>query len=363
MLCVSILYAAGQPARKIAQTQEKNTQPLDAKPAKFFYNRILHKSSTMSATPPSFPVLLRLENQPFDLSVWQPAAQGIYRDYLDFYSLDTSAPVCHGWLHQQQQRCWVQAFRPAGAPAGSWVHLHGYYDHGASYPRFQRWVLAQGFQYIALDLPGHGLSSGARASIGSFDEYHQWLRQLVAELQRHQAPRPWILSGFSTGGAIALDNLLHQPDFDHYLLLAPLIQPLGWSVARRWLWLLRRVKRSLPRKFRENTHDQAFIRFVHEQDPLQSHHLPLRWVQALAEWIARIETATPSSHPALVLQGEADTTVDWRYNLQRLAELLPQSSIQRLPDARHQLLNEAEPYWHELTTYLTRWLDHQRQAG
>ena len=45
------------------------------------------------------------------------------------------------------------------------------------------WALDQGFAVIACDLPGHGLSSGERASIKDFAEYQSTLQGLLAEAQ------------------------------------------------------------------------------------------------------------------------------------------------------------------------------------
>jgi lysophospholipase len=44
---------------------------------------------------------------------------------------------------------------------------------------------------------------------------------------------------------------------------------------------------------------------------------------------------------ALIVQGDADQTVDWRFNLELYQILFPGSEVQILPGAGHQLANES----------------------
>lgn len=59
---------------------------------------------------------------------------------------------------------------------------------------------------LAVDFPGHGHSEGPPASDIAF--YRNWLHHLIGKIK----PGPFVLSGHSMGGAIALDYALHYPD-------------------------------------------------------------------------------------------------------------------------------------------------------
>ena len=61
-----------------------------------------------------------------------------------------------------------QVWWPEAAPVGTLFVIHGFYDHMGLYRHIIEWGLNRGFAVIACDLPGHGLSSGERASIGDF---------------------------------------------------------------------------------------------------------------------------------------------------------------------------------------------------
>jgi alpha-beta hydrolase superfamily lysophospholipase len=52
----------------------------------------------------------------------------------------------------------------------------------------------------------------------------------------------------------------------------------------------------------------------------------------------------PLSAPVTIIQGTKDDVVDWRHNIPVLEEKIPGVTIIYITNARHQLMNEAEPY-------------------
>lgn len=228
-------------------------------------------------------------------------------------------------------------------PRATWVLLHGYYDHMGLYGHLIRWALAQGFAVIACDLPGHGLSEGEPASIGDFEHYHAVLTGLLDEADRLSLPAPWHLCGQSTGAAIVVDHLLRgeiRDEIGRSVLLAPLVRPRAWVRSHLSYRALSPFLRQLPRRFTVNSTDRTFIDFVHTQDPLQAKVLPSAWVGALARWIPQIESSPPSPHRPIVVQGDADLTVDWRYNLKVLNQKFDSPQTLLIQGARHHLANE-----------------------
>ncbi|MFB8830172.1 hypothetical protein ACE0DR_14685 [Azotobacter sp. CWF10] len=75
---------------------------------------------------------------------------------------------------------------------------------------------------------------------------------------------------------------------------------------------------------------------------MQARILPTAWVGALARWIPRIEGAERSERSPLIIQGDADLTVDWRHNLNVLQGKFRDPQLLMLPSARHHLANERE---------------------
>lgn len=230
-------------------------------------------------------------------------------------------------------------------PVATLLVLHGYYDHMGLYRHVVDWGLRMGFAVLACDLPGHGLSSGPRASINEFAEYQAVLQGLLREALDLELPQPWHLLGQSTGAAIVLDYLLNQPEHPQPgrgILLAPLVRPRAWGWSRLSYEVARRFVTQIPRRFSENSGDPAFLDFIQTKDPLQPDILPTAWVGALSRWIPRIEGSPRSLHSPIIVQGEADMTVDWQHNLPVLERSFTAPDILRLPGARHHLVNERE---------------------
>ena len=144
---------------------------------------------------------------------------------------------------------------------------------------------------IACDLPGHGLSSGERASIDDFAVYQRVLQELFAQARSLDLPQPWHLFGQSTGGAIVIDHLLNQgqqPGPGPGILLSPLVRPRSWGWSMLSYYLLKPFVSGIARRFSENTNDPAFMPFL-QADPLQPLRLPTAWVGALSRWIKLLE--------------------------------------------------------------------------
>lgn len=265
-----------------------------------------------------------------------------YRRFYGFGQLPTEGSLL-GYFQVGAYRIAAQVWLPP-APRATLLLIHGYYDHSGLYRHVIEWALGLGFAVLAIDLPGHGLSSGARASIGDFSEYQLVLQGALEQAAALDLPQPWHLCGQSTGGAILIDYLLTGkpgPEVGEAILLAPLVRPRAWAWSQLSYRLLKPFIREIPRRFSDNSSDAEFIDFVHNRDPLQSRSLPTAWVGALSQWVPRIEGAPRSARSPLIIQGEADMTVDWQHNLRLLQDKFAAPEILRLAEARHHLANES----------------------
>src|SRR5690625_8003366 len=83
-------------------------------------------------------------------------------------------------------------------PRGTLVVIHGYYDHVGLYGHALRFGLDQSYAVLAFDILGHGLSSGAHASIDSFDQYANALHEVLTSIES-MLPSSCHSIGHSTG--------------------------------------------------------------------------------------------------------------------------------------------------------------------
>lgn len=293
-----------------------------------------------------------------------PAAEPQLAAYLACYNLSDlveRADYAIGRLELAGTELVVQRFFQPVCAKGTVLLVHGYMDHaGLTRPLLER-LFQQGWNLVIYDLPGHGLSAGEPHDVDDFFRYTDQLAALVRQL-RAELSHPLSLVGHSTGGAIILTLLLRETgltsaELNRPVLLAPLVRPTQWrSIRFKYRWLspwLKRVKRF----YQTNSHDPEFLRFIQSGDPLQHAWISVGWVGAMLTWINWVEGHSPSAWRPLVLQGSEDTTVEWRHNLGVLKALFPQGEQRVIEEARHHLINEADPWRSEVFDQLQAFLE------
>ena len=264
------------------------------------------------------------------------AEDGFGASYRRYFDVDLGQSFC--WFENGGQRLAAQCFEPAGGVYGSAFVVHGYYDHVGLYGHLIRYLLGRGMRVFCYDQQGHGLSSGAPATIDSFSRYADALAAFIAA---HDAPAPCWLVGQSMGASVILEYLDANPDVDfaRCVLLAPLVRPAGWRLGRVSYAVGRHFLVRLRRRFAPNTENPEFWRLV-RADPLQADVLPVQWVTAMVDWKRRFEARPASPRPLIVIQGGRDGTVDAAYNIRALRRRYAVELLD-MPAARHHLVNEA----------------------
>ena len=263
--------------------------------------------------------------------------------YLEYYGLDVSQQFPQVSLglgtvssgdHRLALHCWEQP-----AARSTLLLVHGYSDHVGLYGHLLRFGLRRGFNVVAFDLPGHGLSSGPRAEIRDFAEYREAIVDVLDAVSYLPGPRHVIAQ--STGAAATMDYLqrVEEPALDKVILLAPLVRPVQWRKILLIHRLLNRFVDRVPRRFANSSQDEAFLSFL-RRDPLQSLEVPVCWVTALQRWLPRFLADSICHHKILVVQGDADNTVDWRFNLEQIGRLFSSVTVHMIPSGRHHLANE-----------------------
>ena len=267
-------------------------------------------------------------------------------EYLEFYHIHFAREVPGlrqhlGAMQFGDQQLAVHVFLQPSA-RGVLLLVHGYLDHVGLFGHLIRFGLERGYTVVAFDLPGHGLSSGDRVAIDDFGDY----RRAVESVMTHCAPLPgsWRVIAQSTGGAAVVDYLLHHPDkLEKVVLLAPLVRPRSWWWVKSAHALLHRFRDTMPRGFAENSNDPEFLRWI-RTDPLQSTVISMRWIGALRRWLKNLPQGNGECEAVvLLIQGDADGTVDWRYNVNRIQRLISGTQLVILEGARHHLANESPP--------------------
>jgi len=101
----------------------------------------------------------------------------IEQQYCQFYGIDLAhefEDLVHsfGYVEVADWRLATHFYRPRKSLSrGTFLLQHGYFDHSGLYGHLIRFCLSRNYSLIIYDLPGHGLSTGARATINDFRDY------------------------------------------------------------------------------------------------------------------------------------------------------------------------------------------------
>ena len=225
------------------------------------------------------------------------------------------------------------------------VLLHGYLNHTGQFKHLIRYLLENRFAVAVYDLPGHGLSTGQTAAIDSFDQYVQTTQDFLTLVKQH-LDGPYHTVGFSTGAAILTEMMLENiaDDFEKIVLAAPLIHWTAYDQSKGTYKVYKQFTDKIARFHRKNSSDKDFLIFNKTKDYLHAKHLSLKWVKALFDWNDKIEPIAPCDRDVLILQGDKDGTVDWKYNLKLIEKKFSNARIKIIPGANHELFNEAAEY-------------------
>lgn len=265
--------------------------------------------------------------------------------YTAFYHLDFPDTLhTIGSIDLANYTIAAQLFTPDN-PSAVVIILHGYFDHGAMMRNCIRFCLDQGYAVALLDLPGHGLSSGKRASIIDFAEYAQILDQF-ANLIGENLKLPIHFIGHSTGCSAALE-WMYSPDLkasdnlEKIVFIAPLVRCIGQNVFRFLSSIINHRLECVPAFYHPTTSNSQYELF-RRNDPLRPHKVPLSWVDAEIKWYLKMRNRGLLDARICILQGTSDRVVDWKFNLRFLQKKISIPEISLFEQARHQLHNERE---------------------
>lgn len=283
--------------------------------------------------------------------------------YFEYYGLNIDNDfenVDHifGSFQSNGEMLAAHVFRPKVC-RGTVIVLHGYFSHTGQVTHLLRYLLGEGYAVAAYDMPGHGLSTGDRASIEDFASYSLALEDFT-EILRTRLDGPYHLIGHSTGGAAIIDYMLTGQDdvFGKVILAGPLVRNVAWEAAKASYKMYSQFADRIPRTFRGNSSDKAFLEST-RTDPLQAHTVPLKWVNALHVWNDKIPEMAPVQREVLIIQGDHDSTVAWKFNIEFIKNKFPAAQVMMIDGGRHELFNEAQPMRDEIFAIVGDYLQEQ----
>jgi len=339
----------------------------------FYYNKLVLLCAVFMimivSTPAQIGGMMKQDITGFDVSLTKANLPPLVFDsiqtphpailvYFEYYHLNFP-DVQHffGTVPSDTNQIAAHIFLP-DSTKGSVVLLHGYFDHAGIMKNLIECCLDLRLAVAIFDLPGHGLSTGERFSIGDFSDYVEALHDFI-HMIKNQLPLPLHLIGQSTGGAIAFEYLHTSTDspFEKVILIAPLVHHQQWRLSKLGYMLANPFVDSVQRKHRKNSSDPDYLERV-KHDPLQARKkTPFGFIKAIYSWNDRIQHYDAVDQDVLIVQGDADVVVDWQYNVPFLQSKFTKTQIEMIDGGNHQLANESVELREQVFNYIRNFLE------
>lgn len=230
---------------------------------------------------------------------------------------------------------------PAAAPRrGSLLMVHGFSASPWEVRQTAEELAAEGWETLAVRLPGHGSSSEELAKCTLED----WEAAVMAGYELLIPAGPPVGLGVSTG-ALLLAQLATQRPLAGLILLSPFLR-LRHRLAP-WAGLLRHL-----RPYQEVEVPVRLQRYYYRRRPLAAIHQLNRLLQRLPQLLRQITI------PALIVNGQGDQTIDLS-SAQELAALIGsrESTVKLLgPEAPHVLITGENPQRGEVLLFIRNFL-------
>ncbi len=243
-----------------------------------------------------------------------------------------------------------QWWRPAGESRAVLAICHGYAEHSARYAQVAADLNARGYVVEALDLRGHGRSSGERVAVDYYDDYLDDLDGFLDRVRRRNPGTKLFLLGHSMGGGVVTSYVIAR---DHRLdglllsgaaMLGPRPQP---TPAQPPAPLPASAISRDPAVVAAYENDPLVYRGVRNPKAMEASRAAYERVQARMGEIAL---------PLLIMHGTGDLLVPYHGSeilMERAAS--KDKTLKLYPGLYHEILNEPERG--EVIADVTAWLD------
>ncbi len=274
-------------------------------------------------------------------------------------------PIQLTLLTPDQNTLYAQIWYPQIDCKAVIVLIHGLGEHSSRYTRFAHDLNQKHYLVAAIDLRGHGRSTGKRGHSPHYSTLMTDLELFLNTIYQRYPKLPCFLYGHSFGGNLVLNWTLRHigPLVKGIIATGPALQlatqPPRWKVnfARSLYYLLPSYSLSNGIHPDQLSRDLQVIQNL-RADPLVHNQISVRLAWDLIEtgqWA--LERAAQFSKPLLLMQGGADQIVSVQAN-EEFARRVGKRATFRLWEGLYHEIHQ-EPEREQVIDYLVNWLDSQ----
>ena len=218
-----------------------------------------------------------------------------------------------GLYESQGQLLAAHLFRVNDVARGTIIAVHGYVGDArfSHFRHLAKRFVQLGFNFVVLNLPGHGFSGGNRGAIEDFADYGTMIHDFLVHTEG-QLGEDIIMVGHSTGSVAIYEAYINYPEIMSQVDGSILISPYRDLASSRWLFFGARVIDGI--KIKEN------------KRPMELTRIPGGWIDAQREWSERIREYPVLDEHILVLFGIDDDVIDFDSSTNYYKEALGDSA-------------------------------------
>lgn len=240
-----------------------------------------------------------------------------YSDILDGLPYANYYPL---WFYSNKKEMNAIIFEPEVVVKGTVLVIHGYAGNTLGFKYIINKLLKEGYRVTALSLPGHELASGNRGDIDNFNSYGLVIKDFI-DLLKIKDIEPNFAITHSTGcTSLIIYNQFYEWSFKKVVFIAPLIRSSVWYPSK----FIRMISKLFIDSFRTQW-----------TGPLAVENIPMHWFDKLISWNKEFKDYYIVDNSMLLLQGEDDTVVDWKYNISAIKEKYPNTTVVKFKDGTH----------------------------
>lgn len=258
----------------------------------------------------------------------------------------------------------AQRWTPKGEAKAEVLVIHGYADHSGRYRELAQAFGSKGIATTAVDMRGHGTSSGRRGFVRRFEEYHL---DVDAGFSLVKASQRFLL-GNSNGGLIVLDYVaVRRPTLAGLVVTGPLLG-LPPSVPKAKILVGKIAGTLVPTLSMPSgidpadiSHDKAIVD-AYKNDPMVFTTAAAGWFKAVQVAWARVAALDRLSMPLLFAYGDLDRVVSPVANEAFAARIqASEKTVWRRAGEFHDILNETHRA--ELHLQVAEWILKHAKPG
>lgn len=234
------------------------------------------------------------------------------------------------------------------------VLLHGLAEHKGRYHDFINQLLKNNISVFALDLRGHGESTGKRGDVKDFNDYLNDLHSFVCYIKDKYPNLKLAIFGHSLSGLIACAYVSTYNTIDLLILSSPLLH--APPIAKLFKFIPYKMLGFIKTKKR-HSESKEMLEYSHN-DPLACHYYTLRLIgiafrQGIIYTTKKLKSVTI---PVLMMGGKLDNLVrssNFEYILEQFGS--DDKTLKIYDNVRHRIVQN--DYKDEIIADIISWIN------